>query len=52
MLEAFTPYYSALAAESQLWQALKITDSFFNDALLERVALADTLEVLALLLKN
>ena len=52
MLEAFTHYFAALAAKSQLWQALEATDSFFNDVLLERIALADTFVVLALLLKN
>ena len=52
MLEAFTHCFVALAAESQLWQALKTTDSFFNDVFLERIALAYTFEVLTLLLKN
>ena len=52
MLEAVTQIFAALAAKSQLWQALEATDSSFNDVLLERIALADTFAVLALLLKN
>ena len=52
MLEAFTHYFAALAAKSQLWQALEATDSFFNDVLLERFARAYTFVVRTLLLKN
>ena len=52
MLEAVTQIFAALAAKSQLWQALEATDSSFNDVLLERIGSADTFVVLALLLKN
>ena len=52
MLEALAQFFVALTAESQLWQALEAPDSFFNDVLLERFALAGTFVVLALLLKN
>ena len=52
MIEAFTQFFAALAAKSQLWQALEATDSSFDDVLLEKIARAGTVVVLALLLKN